>query len=215
MYDTLLHADPDGTVKPWLATEWSYNADNTVLTMKLRDDVTFTDGTKFDASAAAQNLLRFRDGTSPQKGYLATLADAKAVDATTLELTLSAPNPSLLSFLTQNPGLQQSPATFGAADEKTNPVGTGPYVLDTKSTVVGSTYVFTKNPDYWAPEQQHYAKIVMNVLQRPDCDPQRHQGWADQRSAAARQRHGRSDQAARVHRERAAAELPRAAPLRP
>jgi peptide/nickel transport system substrate-binding protein len=167
VYDTLLHADPDGTVQPWLATDWSYNDDDTVLTMTLRDDVSFTDGTKFDASAAAQNLLRFRDGTSPQKGYLATLADAKALDATTLELTLSAPNPSLLSFLTQNPGLQQSPATFGAADEKTNPVGSGPYILDKGATVVGSTYVFTKNPDYWAPEQQHYAKLVMNVYTTP------------------------------------------------
>lgn len=167
VYDTLLHAEPDGSVVPWLATEWSYNEDNTVLTMKLRDDVTFTDGTKFDASVAAQNLLRFRDGTSPQKAYLATLADAKAIDATTLQLDLSAPNPSLLSFLSQNPGLQQSPATFGAPDEKTNPVGTGPYTLDTGATVVGSSYVFTKNPDYWAPEQQHYAKIVMNVYSTP------------------------------------------------
>ena len=167
VYDTLLHAEPDGSVVPWLATEWSYNEDNTVLTMKLRDDVTFTDGTKFDASVAAQNLLRFRDGTSPQKAYLATLADAKAIDATTLQLELSAPNPSLLSFLSQNPGLQQSPATFGAPDEKTNPVGTGPYTLDTGATVVGSSYVFTKNPDYWAPEQQHYAKIVMNVYSTP------------------------------------------------
>jgi peptide/nickel transport system substrate-binding protein len=167
VYDSLLRADPDGTIQPWLATEWSYNDDNTVLTMTLRDDVTFTDGTKFDASAAAANLLRFRDGTSPQKAYLGTLADAKAIDETTLELTLSAPNPALLSFLTQNPGLQQSPASFGAADEQTNPVGTGPYLLDSDATVVGSTYVFTKNPDYWAPDEQHYAKVVMNVYTTP------------------------------------------------
>lgn len=167
VYDTLLHANPDGSVEPWLATEWSYNDDNTVLTMQLRDDVTFSDGTVFDADAAAQNLLRFRDGTSPQKAYLATLSDATAVDATTLELTLSAPNPSLLSFLTQNPGLQQAPSSFGAATEQTNPVGSGPYLLDTTATVVGSAYVFTKNPDYWAPEQQHYAKLVMNVYTTP------------------------------------------------
>ncbi|HXH33579.1 MAG TPA: ABC transporter substrate-binding protein [Plantibacter sp.] len=167
VYDTLLHAEPDGTVVPWLATEWSYNDDNTVLTMKLRDDVQFSDGTMFDADAAAQNLVRFRDGTSPQKAYLATLADAKAVDATTLEITLSAPNPSLLAFLTQNPGLQQAPSSFGSETEQTNPVGSGPYLFDPKTTVVGSTYVFTKNPDYWAPEQQHYAKVVMNVYTTP------------------------------------------------
>ena len=54
----------------WLATSWSYNADKTVLTMKLRTDVKFTDGTPFDASVAAQNLIRFRDGTSANKSYL-------------------------------------------------------------------------------------------------------------------------------------------------
>ena len=167
VYDTLLHAEPDGAVKPWLATSWSYNPDKTVLTMKLRKDVTFTDGTKFDATVAAENLLRFREGTSPQKAYLSTLADAKALDPTTLQLTLSAPNPSLLTFLTQNPGLQESPAAFGRPDEKTNPIGSGPYLLDTKDTVVGSTYVFTKNPKYWAPQQQHYSKLVMNVYSTP------------------------------------------------
>jgi peptide/nickel transport system substrate-binding protein len=36
-------------------------------------------------------------------------------------------------------------------------------VLDTKATVVGSSYVFTANPNYWDKPEQHYSKIVMNV----------------------------------------------------
>jgi hypothetical protein len=73
VYDTLLHATPDAKIEPWLATSWSYNTDKTVLTMKLRTDVKFTDGTPFDASAAAQNIMRFASGTptaSPQKSTL-------------------------------------------------------------------------------------------------------------------------------------------------
>ncbi len=167
VYDTLLRTTPDGTVEPWLATEWSYDDSNTQLTLELRTDVTFTDGTAFTADAAAQNLLRFRDGASPQKSYLADLADAQAVDDSTLLLTLAEPNPSLLSFLSQNPGLMASPKSFDSPTEKTNPVGSGPYVLDTKATVVGSTYVFTRNEDYFAPDQQHYAKVVMNVFATP------------------------------------------------
>ena len=80
VYDTLLKADPDGKVIPSLATEWKYNADKTVLDMTLRSDVKFTDGTKFNADAAAQNLIRFRDGNSPNKSFLVSLKDAKAVD---------------------------------------------------------------------------------------------------------------------------------------
>jgi peptide/nickel transport system substrate-binding protein len=163
VYDTLLKEDPSGELIPSLATEWSYNADNTVLTLTLRDDVTFTDGTPFNADAAAQNLIRFRDGTSPNKSFLAALGDAKAIDETTVELTLTAPDPALLHYLSQNAGMQASPASFGAEDAKTNPIGSGPYILDTEETVIGTSYEYTKNPDYWDPENVHYDNLSLKV----------------------------------------------------
>jgi len=163
VYDSLLRESPDAQVEPWLATDWAYDDTKTVLTMTLRDDVTFTDGTKFDADVAAQNILRFKAGTSPNASFLANVADAKAVDPTTLQITLSQPDPALLLYLAQNAGAQESPKAFGTPDEKTNPVGSGPYVLDTDNTVVGSKYVFTKNPDYWAPDEQHYENLTINV----------------------------------------------------
>jgi peptide/nickel transport system substrate-binding protein len=163
VYDTLLHATPDAKVEPWLATSWSYNADKTVLTMKLRTDVKFTDGTPFDASVAAQNIMRFHAGTSPNKSFLTNVKDAKAVDPSTLQITLTQADPSLLNYLTQNAGVQESPKAFTASDVKTKPVGSGPYILDTGKTVIGSKYVYTKNPNYWAKDQQHYANLVINV----------------------------------------------------
>jgi len=165
VYDSLLRETPDAKVEPWLATSWSYNADKTVLTMKLRNDVKFTDGTAFDASAAAQNILRFRDGTSPNKSNLASVKDAKAVDASTLQITLNQPDPALLTFLAQNAGAQESPKAFNAPDAKTNPVGSGPYILDTAKTVIGSKYVYKKNPNYWAKDEQHYANLVINYYE--------------------------------------------------
>ena len=164
VYDTLIRIAPDGELEPWLATEWSYDDTKTELTMKLRTDVTFTDGTPFTADVAAQNLLRFRDGTSVNTSYLANLSDATAVDDETLQLTLSQPDPALVLYLGQNAGLQASPEGFGASDEKTNPIGSGPYILDTDQTVVGSKYVYSKNADYWAPDSQHYDELVINVL---------------------------------------------------
>jgi peptide/nickel transport system substrate-binding protein len=164
VYDSLVRLSPEAEVQPWLATEWTYNDDKTVLTMTLRDDVTFTDGEPFNADAAAQNILRFRDGTSPNASNLANVKDAKAADEFTLEITLTQPDPALLTYLGQNAGLQESPKAFGASDEKTNPVGSGPYVLDTGKTVVGSKYVYTKNEDYWAPDTVHYDDLVISVL---------------------------------------------------
>lgn len=167
VYDTLLKAAPNGDIKPGLATKWSYNADKTVLTLTLRTDVKFTDGTAFNADAAAQNLIRFRDGNSPNKNFLADLGDAKAIDASTVQLTLKQSNPALLTYLTQNAGLQESPKAFTSADIKTNPVGSGPYTLDTKKTVVGTSYVFDKNPKYWDSSSVHYDTITMNVYADP------------------------------------------------
>ena len=164
VYDTLLKADPSGEVGPDLATKWEYNDTKTVLTLTLRDDVTFTDGTKFNADAAAQNLVRFRDGASPNKSFLASLADAKAVDDTHVALTLTQPDPALLHYLTQNAGMVESPQAFTSADLQTNPVGSGPYILDTAKTVVGTNYEFTKNPNYWDPTSVHYDNLSLKVL---------------------------------------------------
>ena len=186
LYDGLLRAEPDGTIVPWLATEWSYNEDNTVLTMTLRDDVTFTDGTPFNAEAAAQNLIRFRDGVSPDASNLALMTDAVAVDDTTLEITLSAPDPALLNYLARNAGLMQSPATFEAGD----PVGTGPYILNQGETVADSVYTFDANPDYWAPEMIKYDKFVHPRHRGSDGDAQRHPGGRGQRRQHHQPRRG-------------------------
>jgi peptide/nickel transport system substrate-binding protein len=130
VYDTLLHETPDAQVVPWLATSWSYNAERTVLTMKLRTGIKFSDSEAFDASVAAQNIKRFRDGTSPDAAHLSTVQNVEATAPDTLKITLSQPNPALLTYLAQDAGLQASPKSWTAPDAKTHPVGTGPYILD-------------------------------------------------------------------------------------
>ena len=163
VYDSLLHEAPDGSIEPWLATTWAYSDGNKRLTMTLRTDVNFTDGTRFTAEVAAQNLLRFRDGGSPNKTRLANVADARATGSHALEITLSRPDPGLLLSLAQNAGLQESPSQFNAPDAATVPVGSGPYILDTTATMPGSSYVYRANPAYWAPDHRHYDRLVINV----------------------------------------------------
>ena len=164
VYDPLVRIQPNGIdVAPGLATSWEYNEDNTVLTMQLRDDVVFTDGTPFNAEAAAANLIRFRDGTSPQKAKAAGIVDATAVDAYTLQITLTQADPAFLVYLGIAPGQMMSPAAFENEDVDTNPVGSGPYILDTEATVVGSSYVFKSNPNYWDPTIQYYETLTINV----------------------------------------------------
>ena len=48
--ETLVYADSDFTLQPWLATEWEMTGDHT-WKFKLREDVTFHDGTPMNAEA--------------------------------------------------------------------------------------------------------------------------------------------------------------------
>jgi peptide/nickel transport system substrate-binding protein len=167
VFDTLLRATPSGEIEPFLATNWSYNDDNTVLTLELRDDVEFTDGSALTADVVKQNLERFRDGDSPDAGYFAVVEDVVAVDETTVEIHLAAPEPAFLDYLTRDAGLVASAESFDDPNLATNPVGSGPYVLDTSATVTGTSYVYTANSDYWNPDVQHYDGVTINVFDDP------------------------------------------------
>ena len=166
VFDTLLQKNSAGEIEPWLATAWEYNEDNTVLTLTLRDDVEFTDGTPLDADAVVASLERFRDGTAPQAATFAGKEFA-APDATHVTIAQDAPDPSLVNLLSIAPGLIQAPSTFDDPDSATDPVGSGPYVLDTASTVTGTTYVYTANPDYWNPDAVTYDNLTINVIDDP------------------------------------------------
>lgn len=164
VYDTLLRTDSEGELQPGLATAWEYNEDNTVLTLTLREGVTFTDGTDVNADAVVASLERFRDGTSPQAATMAGNEYA-AVDDHTVTITLSAPNPSLLNNLAIAQGLVAAPSSFDDENVDTNPVGSGPYILDTEATVTGTTYVYTANPDYWDQDAIAYENLTINVIE--------------------------------------------------
>lgn len=160
VYDSLLRREPDGTIVPMLAESWEFDEGRTVLTLELRDDVTFTDGEKFDAEAVKANLEHFRDGSGPQANTLAGLADVEVVADHTVALTLDGPEPEILTYLSNAAGLMGSPAAIGTEDIMTAPVGSGPYVWDASASVTGSEYAFTLNEDYWDPSLQKFSAVT-------------------------------------------------------
>nr|WP_246324703.1 ABC transporter substrate-binding protein [Petropleomorpha daqingensis] len=153
-YDTLIHY-VDGELKPWLATSWDFK-DPTTLELKLRNGVTFTDGTTFDAEAVRANFQYAIDNKANYGSliFLQNVSGMTVVDPTTLDVTLSTPNPALPYDLSQNAGYMVSPKALQNPDGlKQAPVGTGPYVLDTAATRAGVSYSFKRNPDYWAAKE--------------------------------------------------------------
>ncbi|MCC2660057.1 MAG: ABC-type dipeptide transport system, periplasmic component [Arthrobacter sp.] len=164
VYDTLILREPDGKLSPMLATAWKYNAGNTKLTLDLRTDVTFSDGAKFDAAAAKANMDHFKKANGPQMAQLASVRDVTVVDADTIDVNLTAPDPALEYFLSQAAGLMGSPKALGTEGIKTEPVGSGPYVMDKAASVKDSQTVFTARKDYWNKDLQNYQKLTFKVL---------------------------------------------------
>lgn len=149
VYDTLIKREPDGSLSPMLATEWAWSDDRLTLTLTLRDDVVFTDGTDFDATVAKANIENFIATGGPQSGQADLLDSVEATDATTLVLKLSDPDPALEISLSGALGFMASGEALGTEEIALSPVGSGPYVLDPTTTVVGSQISFVRNEDYW------------------------------------------------------------------
>ncbi len=167
VYDTLLLATTEGTIEPWLATDWSYDEPQTTLTLTIRDDVTFSDGEKLDAAAVVFSMNHFKEGTGPDVGYMRNVNTIEESNPTTVVVTFTAPDPAFLNYLTRTAGLVMSPAAVDNPDLPTNPVGSGPYTLDVGNTVTDTSYTFVKREGYWNPDAQNYDTIVMRVFQEP------------------------------------------------
>ncbi|ROS59596.1 peptide/nickel transport system substrate-binding protein [Frigoribacterium sp. PhB160] len=152
--ESLVSTDSDGAIIPWLATEWQVADDGLSWTFTLRDDVSFTDGTPFDAEAVAANVAHVQDPTTlSSTGYLALakVTGVEAVDEHTARFDLSAPDSALLESLSQPWLAMESPEALGRSQEENceSPVGTGPFVVDewTKQQQI----TFTRNDDYVSP----------------------------------------------------------------
>ncbi|MDT0443851.1 ABC transporter substrate-binding protein [Streptomyces johnsoniae] len=146
-----------GELEPKLAEEWE-QLEPTTWRFTLREGVTFHDGTPFTAEAAAFSIDRTvnSDIGCNVDGYVFGDIEisATAVDATTLEVTTGEPDPILplrLSFVEIVP---TDTATDGKVRE---PVGTGPYRIDTWNQ--GINLRLARYDDYWG-ERPDYAAAL-------------------------------------------------------
>jgi peptide/nickel transport system substrate-binding protein len=175
VYDQLImEDDKTGELVPQLATSWEFVDNDTALVLELRDDVTFTDGTKFDAAAVKANIDREMtlEG-STQKGALARVAGVDVVDEYTARINLSGPGGNLPAMLSGTTGTMVSPAAMNNPDLDQKPVGSGMATLT--EYIPGQVSRYDRNPDHWDPDAAkaaHYEIYVqtsaptrMNMLQ--------------------------------------------------
>ncbi len=160
--DSLVFQKPDGSFVPWLAKKWEVSEDGTAYTFHLRDDVTFTDGEKFDAAAVKANFDRIADPATKSAQAASMLGGelykgTEVIDPTTVKVTFSQPYaPFLQAASTAQlgfyaPKVLKEHAADLAAGGKGVTVGTGPFRIS--SYTPDQEIVYTRNAKYsWAPE---------------------------------------------------------------
>ncbi|WP_412872811.1 ABC transporter substrate-binding protein [Curtobacterium flaccumfaciens] len=157
----------DGKPTPELATKWTTSDDGKTLTFTLRDDVSFTDGTPFDAAAVVANIEHVQDpATASSTGYLAlqSITKATATDEHTVTLTLSRPDSALLESFSQPWVGMESPKAL-EREQATNcesPVGTGPF--EVTGWKHGDRVTLTKNTGYWGKTKPRLSGITWRFL---------------------------------------------------
>jgi peptide/nickel transport system substrate-binding protein len=157
VYDTLVFRDPEtGEFVPGLAESWLISPDGLTYRFDLKQNITFHDGTDFDANAVIANIdyVQNPEHHSFKAVFmLGPLDDVREVDKHTVEFRLSEPFAPLLDSLSQVYLGMASPAAleeWGALDYQYHQVGTGPYRFI--EYVPNDHLTLSRNPDYeWAP----------------------------------------------------------------
>jgi peptide/nickel transport system substrate-binding protein len=159
--DKLFDVDEKLDIVPQLATGYQWSADYKALTIKLRKDVTFHDGEKFDAAAVKYNIERHKTMPgSNRRGELAPVTGVDVVDEATVRLNLSAPFAPLLAALADRAGMMVSPKAAQAEGDKfgAKPVCSGPFRFVER--VAQDRIVLERNPSYWDKGAIHFDRIV-------------------------------------------------------
>lgn len=145
--ETLTEMIPGEGVQPRLATSWE-ELEGGTWRFRLREGVTFTDGTAFDAGDVAHSIARFQgDAISCEIGakfFGGIELNTTVVDEHTIDITPDPAQP-IMPLLAATITVVPSETPMDAFVDE--PVGTGPYVWD--EYVRGQHIKLSANPDYW------------------------------------------------------------------
>lgn len=166
VFEGLTRYAADGSIQPGLASSWSISDAGIVYTFTLRENVTFHDGTDFDANDVKFSLDRARasDSTNAQKALFAGITAVEVVDRLTVRVRLSNPNGSFVTNMAWGDAVIVAPESVD--NNATNPVGTGPFRFE--RWVQGDNISLTRNPDYWG-QPAALARVEFKFISDPNA----------------------------------------------
>ncbi|MFT2816085.1 ABC transporter substrate-binding protein [Leifsonia sp. A12D58] len=167
--ESLVSRDASGTIIPWLADSWQVSDDGLSWDFTLRDGVSFTDGTPFDAAAVEANIAHVQNPeTGSSTGYLGLqkITSTETVSPLVVRIHLSTPDSALLESLSQPWVAIESPTALARTlDENClSPVGTGPFVVS--DWVKQDSITLTRNDEYTSPpaDAEHSGSAYLDQI---------------------------------------------------
>ena len=145
LFESLLGRASDTALVPVLATDLPEIVDDDTWRFQVREGVTFHDGQALDAQAVADSLNRMLhpDYSTQRDSYIDGILSAEVVDTYTVDIHTDGVNAILPLQIAQLPVI--APGTGDTVGE--DPVGTGPYMLESWDR--GQQITAVRNPDYW------------------------------------------------------------------
>ncbi|WP_431646843.1 ABC transporter substrate-binding protein [Enterobacter hormaechei] len=194
LFDGLVSVSPAGEIQPRLAEKWE-NKDNTVWTFHLRPGIIWSDGTPITAEdivwswqrlvdpktaspyASYPGSMRILNGTDIAEGKKAPESlGVKAINDSTLEVTLTQPNAAFLAMLAHPSLVPIDKVLVGRFGDKwTKPehfVSSGAYKLS--QWVVNERIVAVRNPKYWDNEHTVINKVTYLPISSEAADVNRY-----------------------------------------
>jgi ABC-type transport system substrate-binding protein len=166
VFDRLVTFDAELNIRPQLAERWEISEDQKSATFHLRPNVKFQDGTVVNAEAVKLSIERMLDpARNTTNGPIwSPITGADVIDPLTVRVRTNEPYALLLNTLAHGSGAIVSPtaiATNGDKSMGTQPVGAGPYMLESFNP--GQEAVLKAFPDYWGGKPK-LDKIIFRYI---------------------------------------------------
>lgn len=178
------YADPSGAIVPGLCTAWSVSADGLVYTLTVDPEARFSDGSPVTAgdikysweilshpetgigfgNFVVGSVAGFR---AVQAGETFDMTGLRAIDAGTLDVTLSQPFTPFIPSLTQwIAGIVSRAQAESDPDWEAAPLACGPFMIDAWSPDTGDVS-WVRNP-FWPGQQPAIERVTYRAV--PDTN---------------------------------------------
>jgi len=173
-YDSPVEWTGTTNVEPSLAETWDTSDDGLVWTFKIREGVTFHDGTPCTAHEVAWTLNWFIENRIPtQYIFIYPFTEVVALDETTLQITTEEPLATMISLaliyswvLPPHIWEDMTPEEAMESTDLSVTIGTGPYkVVDYAKD---EYMIMEANENYWRGKPE-IDRIVWQVYPNPDA----------------------------------------------